>query len=149
MCNTAGQHGSVVLFVCASCCHWRRSQSGLRATSRRTVKARNGPRRGATISVSSLGVTDSDGDKGFSVGLDYERRLSRGFGIGGVIEYTGNDYRYGLVAASFKWHPWKELKLFAARAWRSIVPTTAAASCSASVRNTASPSERASRSPRP
>jgi hypothetical protein len=61
-----------------------------------------------------LGVTDSDGDKGFSVGLDYERRLSRGFGIGGVIEYTGNDYRDGVVAASFNWHAWKELKLLAA-----------------------------------
>ena len=61
-----------------------------------------------------LGVTDSDGDKGFSVGLDYERRLSHRFGIGGVIEYTGNDYRYGLVAASFNWHAWKELKLLAA-----------------------------------
>ena len=63
-----------------------------------------------------LGVTDSDGDSGFSVGLDYERRLSRGFGIGGVIEYTGNDYRYGLVAASCRWHAWKELKLLAAPA---------------------------------
>jgi hypothetical protein len=61
-----------------------------------------------------LGVTDSDGDKGFSVGLDYERRFSRGFGIGGVIEYTGNDYRDGVVAASFNWHAWKELKLLAA-----------------------------------
>ena len=61
-----------------------------------------------------LGVTDSDGDTGFSVGLDYERRLSRGFGIGGVIEYTGNDYRDGIVAASFNWHAWKELKLLAA-----------------------------------
>jgi len=61
-----------------------------------------------------LGVTDSDGENGFSVGLDYERRLSRGFGIGGVIEYTGNDYRDGIVAASFNWHAWKELKLLAA-----------------------------------
>ena len=61
-----------------------------------------------------LGVTSADGENGFSVGLDYERRLSRGFGIGGVIEYTGSDFRDGIAAVSFNWHPWKELKVLAA-----------------------------------
>ena len=33
---------------------------------------------------------------------------------GQEVEYTGADFREGLVAASFDWHPWRELKLFAA-----------------------------------
>jgi len=61
-----------------------------------------------------LGVTSSGDDEGVSLGIDYERRLSLRFGIGGVVEYTGADFREGLVAASFDWHPWRELKLFAA-----------------------------------
>ena len=61
-----------------------------------------------------LGVTESGGDDGLSVGIDYERRLSLHFGIGGVVEHTGADFRENIVAVSFNWHPWKELKLFAA-----------------------------------
>jgi hypothetical protein len=36
-----------------------------------------------------IGVTRAGGESGLGLGLDYERRLSRRFGIGGVIEYTG------------------------------------------------------------
>ena len=61
-----------------------------------------------------LGVTESGGDEGFSVGIDYERRLSLRFGVGGVVEHTGADFRENILAVSFIWHPWKELKLFAA-----------------------------------
>jgi hypothetical protein len=61
-----------------------------------------------------LGVTRADGENGFSVGLDYERRVSRGFGIGGLIEYTGSDFRDLIAAVSLNWHPWKELKVLAA-----------------------------------
>ena len=61
-----------------------------------------------------LGVTDQKSDTGFSVGLDYEYRLSRMFGIGGLLEYTGSDFRDGIVAVPFYVHPWKELKLVAA-----------------------------------
>jgi hypothetical protein len=35
-----------------------------------------------------VGFTDGRGDAGPSLGLDYEYRLSRLFGIGGTIEYT-------------------------------------------------------------
>ncbi len=61
-----------------------------------------------------LGVTDKKSDTGFSMGLDYEYRLSRMFGIGGLLEYTGSDFRDGIVAVPFYVHPWKELKLVAA-----------------------------------
>jgi hypothetical protein len=61
-----------------------------------------------------LGVTDKKGDTGFSVGLDYEYRLSEMFGIGGFLEYTGSDFRDGIVGVPFYVHPWKELKLVAA-----------------------------------
>lgn len=61
-----------------------------------------------------LGFASAGGDHGLSVGLDYERRLTRRFGIGAVLEYTSGDFREGLAAVSFDWHPWKELKLFVA-----------------------------------
>ena len=61
-----------------------------------------------------IGVTRAGGESGLGLGLDYERRLSRRFGIGGVIEYTGGDIREGIAAVSLNWHAWKELKLFAA-----------------------------------
>jgi len=61
-----------------------------------------------------LGVSESGGDEGFSVGIDYERRLSLRFGVGGTIEHTGADFRENIIVVSFDWHPWKELKLFAA-----------------------------------
>jgi len=61
-----------------------------------------------------LGVTTSGDEEGVSVGIEYERRLSARFGIGAVIEHTGADFRENIVAVSFAWHPWKELKLFAA-----------------------------------
>ena len=63
-----------------------------------------------------LGITSKEGDTGVSVGLDYEYRLSRLFGIGGVAEYTGADFREGLLGVPFYWHAWKELKLVAAPA---------------------------------
>lgn len=61
-----------------------------------------------------LGVTVTEDESGFSVGLDYEYRISRLFGIGAVLEYTGMDFREWLVGIPFYLHPWKELKLLAA-----------------------------------
>jgi hypothetical protein len=61
-----------------------------------------------------VGVTDGGGDTGPSLGIDYEYRLTHLFGIGGTIEYTGADLREGVIAVSFDWHVWKEMKLFIA-----------------------------------
>ena len=61
-----------------------------------------------------VGGTHVDGDTGPSVGLDYEYRFSRMFGIGGTIEYSGSGIREGLIAVSLNWHVWRELKFFVA-----------------------------------
>ena len=61
-----------------------------------------------------VGVTDVAGDPGPSLGLDYEHRFTRLFGLGATVEYTSADLRDWLLAVSFNWHVWKELKLFAA-----------------------------------
>jgi len=61
-----------------------------------------------------LGGTHTSDEDGFSVGIDYERRLSHLFGIGGVIEYTAGDVREGVSVLPFVWHAWKELKLVGA-----------------------------------
>lgn len=60
------------------------------------------------------GFTRSDADDGPSLGLDYEHRLTRLFGIGGTLEWTGADMREGVIAVAFDFHVWKELKLFVA-----------------------------------
>ena len=97
-----------------------------------------------------LGVTHAYGESGFSVGLDYERRLSRRFGIGGVIEYTDNDFRDGIAAVSVKLAPVEgaEAPCRSRRGGRAL-RTAATASCFASARSTALASARASRSRRP
>ena len=56
-----------------------------------------------------LGVTDKDGDLGTSIGIDYEYRFHEMFGIGGLLEYTGSDFREGVACVPFFWHPWREL----------------------------------------
>ena len=61
-----------------------------------------------------LGGAHSGGDNGFSVGLDYERRLNRRFGVGGVAEVTAGDFRAGIIALPLSWHPSKNLKLLVA-----------------------------------
>jgi hypothetical protein len=61
-----------------------------------------------------LGATAVRGDLGESVGLDYEYRVTRRFGVGAALEYTGAAFRELLYAVSFDWHPWREMKLYLA-----------------------------------
>jgi hypothetical protein len=61
-----------------------------------------------------VGVTDVAGDAGGSLGLDYEYRFTRIFGLGATAEYTAADLREWLFAVSFNFHVWKELKIFGA-----------------------------------
>ena len=60
------------------------------------------------------GVTTGGGDVGPSLGLDYEYRLNRRFGIGGFIELTGADFRDGVIGVPFFWHVWGDLTVLAA-----------------------------------
>jgi hypothetical protein len=50
-----------------------------------------------------VGVTHDDSDNELSVGATYERRLSAGFGVGGIGEYTAD--REFVLAVPFFWHP--------------------------------------------
>jgi len=61
-----------------------------------------------------LGASGASGERGFSVGFGYERRLNRRIGVGGILEYSGYDLREGIAVAAFVWHPWKELAIVAA-----------------------------------
>ena len=60
-----------------------------------------------------LGNTQDDGKNGFSIGLTYEYRLSELFGIGGLIEHAGEDFREWVLAVPFFLHPYK--------GWRFLV----------------------------
>jgi hypothetical protein len=60
------------------------------------------------------GVASGGGDVGPGLGLRYEYRLSRRFGIGGLVELTGADSRDGVVGLPFFWHVREELKVLAA-----------------------------------
>lgn len=48
-------------------------------------------------------------ENGVALGLEYERRLSPGFGIGGIVEHTYGDLDVWVYALSFAYHsgPWK------------------------------------------
>ena len=61
-----------------------------------------------------LGAAFSEGESAASIGIDYERRLSRRFGVGGLAEYTGGDFRDGILGVPFTWHVRRELKVYAA-----------------------------------
>jgi len=61
-----------------------------------------------------FGATDVAGDAGGSLGLDYEYRFAKLFGLGATLEWTAADLREWLAAVSFNFHVWKELKVIAA-----------------------------------
>jgi hypothetical protein len=61
-----------------------------------------------------IGATFVESGTGLSLGLDYEYRFTRLFGLGATIEYTGSHNRDGVAAVSFDWHAWRELKAFIA-----------------------------------
>lgn len=60
------------------------------------------------------GVTTGGGDVGPGLGLRYEYRLNRRFGIGGLVGLTGADSRDGVVGMPFFWHVWEDLTVLAA-----------------------------------
>lgn len=61
-----------------------------------------------------VGVTDGAGDAGPSLGLDYGYRFTRLFGLGATVEYTGADFRDGVIVVSGHWHAWRELMVYIA-----------------------------------
>jgi hypothetical protein len=61
-----------------------------------------------------LGGSHHSDDNGFSVGLDYEHHISDIFGIGGLVEYTTEDFDSWVVAAPIYVHPYMGLRLLAA-----------------------------------
>jgi hypothetical protein len=50
-----------------------------------------------------VGLTRDDSNNEFSIGTTYEHRLSEGFGVGGIGEYTVD--REFVIAVPFFWHP--------------------------------------------
>ena len=60
-----------------------------------------------------IGNAHDDGEDGFSVGLSYEYRLNQLLGIGGIVEYTGGDFKEWVLAVPFLLHPYK--------GWRFLV----------------------------
>ena len=61
-----------------------------------------------------LGNTHHGGETGFSVGLDYENRISDIFGLGALIEYAGGDFDTWVFGAPLYIHPYKGLRFLAA-----------------------------------
>jgi hypothetical protein len=61
-----------------------------------------------------LGNTHHGDENGFSVGLDYEQRLNRILGAGGLLEYSVGDFHSWVVAASLFIHPYKGFRLILA-----------------------------------
>jgi hypothetical protein len=58
-----------------------------------------------------LGNTQDGEENGFSVGLDYEYRLSDLFGVGALGEYTEGDFDHWVFGVPLLLHPYKGLVL--------------------------------------
>jgi hypothetical protein len=59
-----------------------------------------------------LGNThDYHGNDAFTVGVDYEYRLTDLFGIGGVIDHAGGNINATVIGGGLFTHPWKDLRL--------------------------------------
>jgi hypothetical protein len=56
-----------------------------------------------------LGDTYDDGDHGFTLGLDYEYRLSRWLGLGGMVDFVGSGDREYVVGVPLFLHATKRL----------------------------------------
>jgi hypothetical protein len=56
-----------------------------------------------------LGDTYDDGDHGFTLGLDYEYRLSRWVGLGGMVDFVGSGDREYVVGIPVFLHATKRL----------------------------------------
>ena len=54
-----------------------------------------------------IGDTHEKEENGITVGLGYEYRLNELFGIGGVVEYAGVDFKELIVIAPLYLHPYK------------------------------------------
>ena len=59
-----------------------------------------------------IGGSDTEVDgSGFTIGLDYEYRLSKLFGVGAMVEYADIDHSAWIIGVPFVLHPWKGLRL--------------------------------------
>jgi len=61
-----------------------------------------------------LGNTQDGSENGFSVGIDYEYRLTELFGIGGLVEYADGDFDSWVAAIPLFIHPYKGFVLLVA-----------------------------------
>lgn len=57
-----------------------------------------------------LGDTYVDGENGFTLGLDYEYRFTRRFGIGGMVDYVFGDFRSFVAGVPIFFHATDRLK---------------------------------------
>ncbi len=51
-----------------------------------------------------LGASSSSNETAFTIGMDYQYRISRVFGVGVILDYAGGDIRSTLVAPSLFMH---------------------------------------------
>ncbi len=58
-----------------------------------------------------VGVTNDDGQYGFTLGLDYERRFHQWYGAGGIVATVFGEDRELVVGPTFFLHPVAELRL--------------------------------------
>ena len=72
--------------------------------------AEHGHEYAPNLVAAFVGITSEDRrENGLSLGLEYERRLSRSFGIGALAELTFGDIEVWVFAVPFAFHtgPWK------------------------------------------
>jgi len=61
-----------------------------------------------------MGATDDDQEVAFTLGVDYEYRFARRFGLGGLVDFALGDLRSVVLGVPGFFHPSERWKLFAA-----------------------------------
>ena len=51
-----------------------------------------------------LGASSSSNETAFTIGIDYQYRISRVFGVGAILDYAGGDFKSTLVAPALFMH---------------------------------------------
>jgi len=61
-----------------------------------------------------LGNTRAEGEDKPTVGVDYEYRLTRAFGVGGLVDHARGDHNATIVGGALFVHPWGDWRLLLA-----------------------------------
>lgn len=100
----------VLMTACAMPMQRNDDDVGAARSSRSTIRKPH-------VARGFVGGTTNRGGGGFTLGGQYEYRINKDWGAGGVLDFTfGSDFATVLGVSGY-WHPWQTLNVMAAPAY--------------------------------